>query len=175
MTRKVIPERLNPTSSRRELDGPMVGVGRPRQGKTYPVCRDEAVNQYGFSSRFLLNALSRSLHFRPSESAVAREIGALGAARRSQFQGQRTGPYEPRPQNWRRRCRGRDGPFGPFPHRSGQAAFPHPAPASGDNAKPYERKRMTDAGMREPALDQALHPLPGDLDSLASTSESFSP
>jgi hypothetical protein len=38
-----------------------------------------------------LNALSRSRHFRPSESAVEPEIGSSGPARRSQVQRQRAG------------------------------------------------------------------------------------
>jgi hypothetical protein len=38
------------------------------------------------STAALLTALSRSRHFRPSESAVAPEIGSPTAARRSQFQ-----------------------------------------------------------------------------------------
>ena len=45
-------------------------------------------------------------------------------------------------------------------HRSGRAAFPHPALASGDDAKSPQRIGMTDAGRRQPAVDEPPHPVP---------------
>jgi hypothetical protein len=48
-------------------------------------------------------------------------------------------------------------------HRSGRAALPHPAPTLGNNAKPHERVRMTNAHGRKPACNVALHPSPGEM------------
>src|SRR2546426_2345008 len=45
-------------------------------------------------------------------------------------------------------------------HGSGRADFPHPALASGDDAKPPQRIGMTDAGRRQPAVDEPPHPVP---------------
>src|SRR6267378_4442891 len=45
-------------------------------------------------------------------------------------------------------------------HRSGRAAFPHPALASGNDAKPAQRIRMTDASRGQPAVDKPPHPVP---------------
>src|SRR5438552_736221 len=52
-------------------------------------------------------------------------------------------------------------------HRSGRAALPHPAPASGDNAKSPQGIRVSDARRWEPALNEPPHPLPGEPGSLA--------
>ena len=46
-------------------------------------------------------------------------------------------------------------------HRSGLAAFPHPALASGDDAKAAQRIGMTNAGKGQPALEQTPHSFPG--------------
>ena len=43
---------------------------------------------------------------------------------------------------------------------SGQAGLPHPALTSGDNAHAAQGIRMTRAGGRQPAADQAPHPVP---------------
>jgi hypothetical protein len=43
---------------------------------------------------------------------------------------------------------------------SGQAGLPHPALTSGDNAHAAQGIRMTSAGGRQPAVDQAPHPVP---------------
>src|SRR5258708_35585301 len=43
---------------------------------------------------------------------------------------------------------------------SGQAGLPHPALTSGDNAQAAQGIRMTSAGGRQPAVDQAPHPVP---------------
>src|SRR5438445_2335176 len=45
-------------------------------------------------------------------------------------------------------------------HGSGQAGLPHPALTSGDNAHAAQGIRMTSAGGRQPAVDQAPHPVP---------------
>src|SRR5258708_26993251 len=45
-------------------------------------------------------------------------------------------------------------------HRSGRAAFPHPALASGDDAKPPQRIGMTDASRRQPTSNEPPHPVP---------------
>ena len=47
-------------------------------------------------------------------------------------------------------------------HRSGRAALPHPALASGDDAKSPQGIGMTDARRGQPAVDEPAHPLPGD-------------
>lgn len=49
----------------------------------------------------------------------------------------------------------------PF-HRSGRAAFPHPAPASGDDAKSPQWIGVTDAGRRQPVGDEAQHSGPAN-------------
>src|SRR2546425_4842161 len=48
-------------------------------------------------------------------------------------------------------------------HGSGQAALPHPALASGDDAKSPQRIGMTYARRGQPPLDEPAHPLPGDV------------
>ena len=53
------------------------------------------------------------------------------------------------------------------PPRIRTAELPHPALASGDDAKPPQRIRMIDAGRRQPAVDQPRHPVPGDAARLA--------
>jgi hypothetical protein len=45
-------------------------------------------------------------------------------------------------------------------HGSGRAALPHPALASGDNAKPPQGVRVTNARRGQPPLDKPAHPLP---------------
>src|SRR6202158_4988015 len=45
-------------------------------------------------------------------------------------------------------------------HGSGQAGFPHPALALGDNAHAAERIGMTDGRQRQPASDEAPHAVP---------------
>jgi hypothetical protein len=45
-------------------------------------------------------------------------------------------------------------------HGSGQAAFPHPALTSGNNAHAAQGIRMTSTSGRQPAVDQAPHPVP---------------
>ncbi len=45
-------------------------------------------------------------------------------------------------------------------HGSGQAVLPHPALTSGNNAHAAQGIRMTSAGGRQPAVDQAPHPVP---------------
>jgi len=53
-------------------------------------------------------------------------------------------------------------------HISGRAAFPHPAPASGDDAKTAQRVGMTHACGRQPPFDVAF-----DFDYSASLSQEF--
>src|SRR5262245_38324796 len=48
-------------------------------------------------------------------------------------------------------------------HRSGRAALPHPALASGDDAKSPEGIGVTNACRRQPPLKKPAHPLPGDI------------
>jgi hypothetical protein len=50
---------------------------------------------------------------------------------------------------------------------SGQAAFPHPALTSGNDAHAAQRKRMIHAHGRKPAVDQAPHPIPRNTAVLA--------
>src|SRR5208337_2166637 len=45
-------------------------------------------------------------------------------------------------------------------HGSGRAELPHPALASGDDAEAAQRVRMTDAGLGQPAFEEAPRPLP---------------
>ena len=52
-------------------------------------------------------------------------------------------------------------------HGSGRAELPHPALASGNNAKAHPRIRMTDASMRKPPCHVALHPSPRQMGFLA--------
>src|SRR5437899_12336799 len=60
-------------------------------------------------------------------------------------------------------------------HRSGRAALPHPAPASGDNAKSPQGVRVSDARKWEPALNEPPHPLPGEPGGLAAPPEGAVP
>src|SRR2546426_12773491 len=52
-------------------------------------------------------------------------------------------------------------------HRSGRADFPHPAPTSGDDAKPPQGIRVTDASRRQVATEKPPHPVPADPSLLA--------
>ena len=47
-------------------------------------------------------------------------------------------------------------------HRSVRAAFPHTAPASGDNAHSPQRIGMAHGGGRKPAVNEPIHSFPGD-------------
>ena len=60
-------------------------------------------------------------------------------------------------------------------HRSGRAAFPHPAPASGDDAKAAQRIRMTHACGRQPPSAEPRHPVPPDTAGLASSPKGATP
>jgi hypothetical protein len=51
-------------------------------------------------------------------------------------------------------------------HGSGRAVLPHPALASGDDAKAPEGIRMANARRRQPPLNQPAHPLPGEVSCL---------
>src|SRR5881409_3070151 len=48
-------------------------------------------------------------------------------------------------------------------HGSGRAVLPHPALASGDDAKSPQGIGMTNARRGQPPLDEPAHPLPGDV------------
>jgi len=52
-------------------------------------------------------------------------------------------------------------------HGSGQAELPHPALTSGNNAHAAQGIRMTSTGGRQPAVDQAPHPVPEYMGVLA--------
>src|SRR5437016_14530716 len=52
-------------------------------------------------------------------------------------------------------------------HGSGQAGFPHPALALGDNAHAAQGIGMTDGRQRQPASDEAPHAIPEDASVLA--------
>ena len=52
-------------------------------------------------------------------------------------------------------------------HGSGQAGFPHPALALGDDAHAAQWIGMTDGRQRQPASDEAPHALPVDATVLA--------
>src|SRR5437867_492378 len=58
---------------------------------------------------------------------------------------------------------------------SGQAGLPHPALTSGDNAYAAQGIRMTSAGGRQPAVDQAPHPVPKHSGFLAAPQERAMP
>ena len=58
---------------------------------------------------------------------------------------------------------------------SGQAGLPHPALTSGDNAHAAQGIRMTSAGGRQPAVDQAPHPVPKHAGFLAAPQERAMP
>ena len=79
---------------------------------------------------------------------------------------EQSGPLE-RPEQDPARIVGVGMPITEHPlHRSGRAAFPHPALASGDDAKAAQRVRMTDAGRRQPASDKSPHAVPEDATGL---------
>ena len=52
-------------------------------------------------------------------------------------------------------------------HGSGEAVFPHPALALGDDAHAPQRIGMTDSRQRQPASDEAPHAVPKDAAILA--------
>src|SRR6266478_2974308 len=58
---------------------------------------------------------------------------------------------------------------------SGQAGLPHPALTSGDNAHAPQGIRMTSTGGRQPAVDQAPHPVPKHAGFLAAPQERAMP
>src|SRR6202158_3273334 len=60
-------------------------------------------------------------------------------------------------------------------HRSGRAAFPHPALASGDDAKTAQRIGMTYACKRKPACEQAPHTVPANATVLAAPAQRAMP
>ena len=60
-------------------------------------------------------------------------------------------------------------------HGSGRAELPHPALASGNNAKALPRTRMTDASLRDPASHPALHLSPRHMGFLATASKNPPP
>jgi hypothetical protein len=60
-------------------------------------------------------------------------------------------------------------------HGSGRAAFPHPAVASGDDAKAAQGIGMTHAGGRQPLVDEPIHPGPQDPAVLATTRQGAMP
>src|SRR5581483_6115383 len=47
-------------------------------------------------------------------------------------------------------------------HRSVRAAFPHTAPASGDDAHSPQRIGVANGGWRKPAINEPIHSFPGD-------------
>src|SRR6266571_2511239 len=60
-------------------------------------------------------------------------------------------------------------------HGSGLAGLPHPALASGDNAKSPQGIRMTNTRWRQPALNEPPHPLPSDAGGLAPSPKRTAP
>ena len=60
-------------------------------------------------------------------------------------------------------------------HGSGQAGLPHPALTLGNNAHAAQGIRMTNAGGRQPAGDQAPHPVPEHVGVLAAPRKSAVP
>src|SRR3989449_2251603 len=60
-------------------------------------------------------------------------------------------------------------------HGSGRAAFPHPALASGDDAKSPQGIGVADARGRQPAVDEPPHPVPENPAVLATPRESALP
>src|SRR6266516_4029962 len=58
---------------------------------------------------------------------------------------------------------------------SRQAGLPHPALTSGDNAHAAQGIRMTSTGGRQPAVDQAPHPVPTHSGFLAAPQERAMP
>src|SRR6267142_1033311 len=60
-------------------------------------------------------------------------------------------------------------------HGSGQAGFPHPALALGEDAHAAERIGMTDGRQRQPASDEAPHAVPEYATVLAAPRERAMP
>src|SRR5579862_4953702 len=60
-------------------------------------------------------------------------------------------------------------------HRSGQAVWPHPALALGDDAKATQRIGMTHARKRQPAVEQTPHTVPADAAGLAAPAQRAMP
>ena len=60
-------------------------------------------------------------------------------------------------------------------HGSGRAAFPHPALASGDDAKSPQGIGVADARGRQPAVDEPPHPVPENPAVLATPREGAMP
>jgi hypothetical protein len=56
-------------------------------------------------------------------------------------------------------------------HGSGQAAFPHSALTSGNNAHAAQGIRMTGTSGRQPAVEQAPHPVPKQTGVLTAAQE----
>jgi hypothetical protein len=60
-------------------------------------------------------------------------------------------------------------------HGSGQAAFPHPALTLGNNAHAAQGIRMTTTSGRQPAVNQAPHPVPKHAGVLTAPQETAVP
>src|SRR5690606_35697870 len=60
-------------------------------------------------------------------------------------------------------------------HRSGRAVFPHPAPASGNDAKSPQGIGVAHASGRQPSVDDSPHPVPKDSAVLAPTRQGTVP
>src|SRR4051812_30822150 len=60
-------------------------------------------------------------------------------------------------------------------HGSGQADFPHPALASGDDAKSLEGIGVIGADRGQPAVDEASHPFPENPTVLATPTQDVVP
>jgi hypothetical protein len=60
-------------------------------------------------------------------------------------------------------------------HRSGRAVLPHPALASGDDAKATQRIGMTYARKRQPAIEQTMHAVPANATLLAAPAQRAMP
>src|SRR5438046_7206256 len=60
-------------------------------------------------------------------------------------------------------------------HGSGQAGFPHPALALGDNAHAAQGIGMTDGRQRQPASDEAPHEVTEDASVLATPRQQAMP
>src|SRR5580700_5958735 len=56
-------------------------------------------------------------------------------------------------------------------HRSGRAELPHPAPTLGEDAQAHERIRMTNTSRWKPSRNIAPHAAPGQVVTLAATSQ----
>ena len=60
-------------------------------------------------------------------------------------------------------------------HGSGRAEFPHPALASGSDAKPSQRIGVTDTSRRQKATNKTPHPVPENPAHLASSRQRAMP